>query len=271
MSLLTITKIEIKKSLKATLLLSIIMGLFVLMIAVIFDPDLFAEVEDIFSNYPEAILDMVGGVLDMSTFAGFYTVEFLAMIWMWLGIYFVLKAGQDIPSTIENKTIDLILSKPVKRWEFILGRYLRFLFTILTVIISMGLITVLLILILPNLKDQEINAAEFITALTWAFLLILSLTTTAFFFSTFLNRKNATGAAFGIFVVFFVIGTFYTSFQENIQDIKFLSIFFYYEPARIMVSHSYENVLRDMLILFGYTLVLTISSIMIFDRRDIPV
>ncbi|UYP46979.1 hypothetical protein NEF87_003264 [Candidatus Lokiarchaeum ossiferum] len=271
MSLLTITKIEIKKSLKSTLLLSIIMGLFVLMIAVIFDPDLFVDFEDLVANYPEAILDMVGGVLDMTTFAGFYTVEFLAMIWMWLGIYFVLKAGQDIPSTIENKTIDLILSKPVKRWEFILGRYLRFLFTILTVIISMGLITALLILILPNLKDQEINTAEFITALTWAFLLILSLTTTAFFFSTFLNRKNATGAAFGIFVVFFVIGTFYTSFQENIQDIKFLSIFFYYEPARIMVSHSYENVLRDMLILFGYTLVLTISSIMIFDRRDIPV
>ncbi len=271
MRLIAITKTEIKKSLKSTAILSGIMGLFILMIASIFDPDLFVGMEDMLDAYPDALLDMIGGVFDLATFAGFFTMEFMAMIWIWLGIYYVLKAGQDIPSTIENKTIDLILSKPLKRWEFVLGRYLRFVFSTFTVILSMTLVTFLLTLILPNLQDEEINYGEFIVALTWAFLFILSLVTTAFFFSVFLPRKKATGAAFGVMVIFFIIGTFYSYFAENIQDLKFLSLFFYYDPSRILVSHLYDDVVRDFLILAGYSGVVLTASIMVFNRRDIPV
>ena len=271
MSLFTIAKIEIKKSLKSTLIYSLIMGSFVLMIALIFDPELFAGMEDMLEAYPEAIIELIGGVFDLSTFGGFFSMEFMSMIWMWVGIYYVLKAGQDIPSTIENKTIDLILTKPLKRWEFVLGRYLRFVFSLFIVILSMGLVCFLLINFLPNLKDQDIDFVEFIVALTWAFVFLLSLTTTAFFFSVFLNRKKATGAAFGLIVLLFVIGTFYSYFEQNIQDVKHLSLFFYYDPARVLISHTYENVLRDCLILMGYTVILTAFSIVIFDKRDIPV
>ncbi|GAG92641.1 unnamed protein product, partial [marine sediment metagenome] len=112
MKLFTIAKIEIKKSFKATLILSLFMSLFVIMIIAIFDPELFAGFEEIMDAYPDIIKNMVGSAFDLGTIGGFYTVEFLSMIWLWLGIYFILKAGQDIPTTIENKTIDLVLSKP---------------------------------------------------------------------------------------------------------------------------------------------------------------
>ena len=99
----TIATIEIKKSFKGVLKVSAFMALFVIMIASIFDPDLFAGMEEMLEAYPEFILEMIGGALDLATFGGFYTVEFLSMIWIWLGIYFILQAGQDIPSTIESR------------------------------------------------------------------------------------------------------------------------------------------------------------------------
>lgn len=271
MKLFTIAKIEIKKSFKATFILSLIMGLFVIMIIAIFDPEIFAGFEEIIDAYPDIIKNMVGSAFDLGTIGGFYTVEFLSMIWLWLGIYFILKAGQDIPTTIENKTIDLVLSKPLKRREFILGRYMRFIFSILFVLLFIGIVTFIMFEISPNLQDQEIDYSELFWALTWAFLFVVSLTTTAFFFSVFLNRKRATSLAFGMMVLFFIVGYFYGYFEEDIQEIKRISLFFYYDPARILVSHSYENVLRDFLILSGYSVVMVITSIAIFNKRDIPV
>ena len=272
MKLFAIALIEIKKSFKAVLNVSLFMGLFILMITTIFDPDIFVGMEDIMDAYPDFIMEIMGSAFDLGTYGGFYTVEFLSMIWIWLGIYFVLKAGQDIPSTIEDQTIDLILSKPLKRWEFVLGRYMRFLFSIFFVILFMLILTFLLIAVSPNLQDQEISYSEFFWGLTWAFLFLVSLATTAFFCSVFLNRKKATGAAFSIMVLFFIIGTFYSFFDEGIQDIKYLSIFFYYDPAKILVSHKIdETVIRDFLVLFGYSMVLLIASIIVFNKRDIPV
>ncbi len=271
MKVQTIALIEIKKSFKAVIILSFLMGAFILMITAIFNPDSFGDLEGYMASMPPAIMEMMGSALDLTTFGGFFTIEFLSMIWIWLGIYFILQAGQDIPSTIENKTIDLTLSKPLKRWEFVLGRYMRFLFSIFFVIFFMLMVTFLMIAFAPNLQDQDINLVEFFWGLTWAFLFIVSLATTAFFFSVFLPRKKASGIAFGILILFFVIGTFYSFFDEGIQDIKYLSLFFYYDPSRIIVSHSYENVIRDFLVLIGYSVVLIYVSIILFNRRDIPV
>jgi len=267
----TIAVIEIKKSIKGVLKVSLFMAFFVILITSIFDPELFAGLEEMLVAYPDFILEMIGSALDLGTYGGFYTMEFLSMIWIWLGIYLILQAGQDIPSTIENKTIDLILSKPLKRWEFVLGRYMRFLFSIFLLILIIGVLTFLMIGFAPNLQDQEIIYSDFFWGLMWAFVFLVSLTTTAFFFSTFLTRKKASGIAFGILVLFFIIGTFYTFFDEGIQDIKYLSVFFYYDPARIIISHDYTNVVRDFLILIGYSVVLVNASIILFNKRDIPV
>ena len=103
-------------------------------------------------------------------------------------------------------------------------------------------------------------------------LFLVSLATTAFFCSVFLTRKKATGMAFTIMVLFFIIGTFYSFFDEGIQDIKYISIFFYYDPAKIIVSHIIDDyVIRDFLVLSGYSVILIIVSIIMFNRRDIPV
>ena len=46
----------------------------------IFDPDLFAGLEDILDAYPEAIKELLGSVIDIGTIEGYFTIEFLSLI-----------------------------------------------------------------------------------------------------------------------------------------------------------------------------------------------
>jgi ABC-type transport system involved in multi-copper enzyme maturation permease subunit len=242
-----------------------------LLILIIFDPEMFMGMEDFIASLPPEILAMIGGTISLGTLSGFITMEFLSMIWIWVGIYIVLKAAQDIPATIENKGIDLILSKPIKRWEYALGKHLRFIFSLLIIFTSMILMIALMVPILPNLVDETIIWGDFLAAFFWAFLLCISLECTAFLFSTFLPRKKASGMAFTLMIIFYIIGLFYGFFDESIQGMKYLSIFYYYNPGQIMIEQSYVNVGRDFAILIGYSVALTTTSIIIFNKRDIPI
>jgi ABC-type transport system involved in multi-copper enzyme maturation permease subunit len=271
MNVLSIFKIELKKNFGSILKISLMVSLFMLMILYVFDPELFSGMEDMFSNYPQEILDMLGGVVSLSTLAGFITMEFLAIIWMWVGIYIILKAAQDIPTAIDNKTIDLLLSKPIKRWEYALGKQLRFIFSLLFIFASMLFVIAVMVPILPNLADEELVWKEFIAAFFWAFLFCLCLESTAFLLSTFMPRKKASGAAFVFLILFLIIGQYYSYFDESLQNMRYLSIFNYYDPARIMIEHSFTDVGRDFAVLIIYSVVATAIAIIVFNKRDIPV
>jgi ABC-2 type transport system permease protein len=280
MNILKILTIELKKSIKSILKVSLVLSLFMLLVLLIYDPDLFAGIEDMLVNYPEEILALIGGTISLGTLSGFITVEFLSMIWIWVGIYIILKAAQDIPTAIDNKSIDLILSKPIKRWEYALGKHLCFIISLLIIFLALILMIVIMKLILPNLQDENIIWKEYFVAFFWSFLFCTALECTAFLFSTFMPRKQASGISFIVLIIFFILGLYYTFFDESIQDLKYLSIFHYYDPSRIMVNHEpikfmiddkFTGVLRDFIILTGYSIVLSISSLIIFNNRDIPV
>lgn len=271
MRFLSILKLELKKNFKSILKTVVFLALFMLMYMSMFDPELFAGMEDIMDSFPAAMLDLVGGTFELSTLAGFLTMEFLSMIWIWVGIYIILKAAQDIPTEIDNKTIDLILSKPIKRWEYSLGKHLRFIITIFIIFFAMLLVVAAMVPVLPNLADEVMIWKDYITTFFWAFLFILSLECTAFFFSTFMPRKKASGAAFAMLVLLFIIGIFYGYFDESIQNIKYISLFYYYDPGRIMIEHNYIDLWVDFTVLIVYSLVLSVASVLIFNKRDIPV
>ncbi len=271
MSFFNILTVEIKKNWGSIIKLTSILALFMIMIISVFDPELFSGFEDIVEQYPQAIIDMVGGNLAMGKLSGFITIEFLSLIWMWVGIYIILKASQDIPTAIDNKSIDLILSKPIKRWQFALAKHFRYIIQMLITFLVMILSIAFFSLILPNLKEVSINWEEYILTFTWAFVFCISLETTAFLFSTFMPRKKASGISFAIFALFFVIGTFYEYFDDSFHDMRFFSIFHYYNPAVIMVDHVFTNVGRDFGVLIGYSVSLTLISLIIFEKRDIPV
>ncbi|TES91306.1 MAG: ABC transporter permease [Candidatus Cloacimonadota bacterium] len=81
---------------------------------------------------------------------------------------------------IEKKTIYTIISKPLKRWQFLLGKYIGLLLVILTVVIIMTLWIYLVLWLTTRTFDVTLLLGIF-----YIFLELMVITAISLFFSTF--------------------------------------------------------------------------------------
>ncbi|MFX0059543.1 MAG: ABC transporter permease subunit [Candidatus Heimdallarchaeota archaeon] len=256
---------------KGILLFIGLMTLFIVWFLTLFDGELFAEMEAVFESYPDIIKDMVGGQISIASFGGFINTYIFEFSWMYFGIYVIMKASQDIPKEIEDKTIDLIMAKPINRWEFVIGKYFRHIGVAFFLSLCTALGIMLGIFTFPNINPAEIYLDEVMFVVFWFFLFLVALISTGFLFSTFLSTKKALGAGFGMLVFFFAFGSFWGAMPEIMENVKFLSIFYYFDPFDLLVNHNWGFVWLDVLVLGLYSVIITIFAGCIFNKRDIPV
>jgi ABC-2 type transport system permease protein len=271
MKLFQIAKRDLKINLSGIILFSGIISLYFLWFASIFDPELFADLEDFYQNFPEAITSLIGGQLSISDYDSFMNVYLFSFAWLWFGIYFVLKASQDIPTEIEEKTIEIILSKPIKRWEFVLGKLLRHIVVIVFLVVLVSLSVFSAPFLFPQLDPANVHYNFFIIAFFLLILHLLSLVATGFVFSTILDRKKALTFSFGALIFFYGVGQFSGLFPDFMENIKYLSIFHYFDTYELLVNNSFEDFWINVLVLSSYSLTLIGASIVIFQKRNIPV
>ncbi len=271
MKVLHIVWKELKASKKGILIYTALMSLFYLWFVSIYDPEFLENFNEIMEGYPETIRHMVGEYFSLATFGGFVNVYLLSMSFFFFGVYFILKSSQDIPKEIENKTIDLMLSRPITRRDITLGKYLYHIIGATIVLGSVFLSIILGIFIMPNVNPIDVNFTELWTAFFIILLFNYAIISTAFFFSTFNTPKMALVFSFGLVVFFYAIGQFWNSFDENIQNIKYISIFFYADMSNLLVNGNWGDVPLKILFLSIYILIITLVSIIIFNKRDIPV
>ena len=271
MKLLKITWNEFKINLKGFLIFTILMALFFFWFTSMFDPELFGEMEDLISGYPEAIQQMIGESISLTIFTGFINVYLFSLAWFYFGIYFIMKISQDIPKEIEDKTIDIILSKPIKRWKFVVGKFLRYVLgaAITTFCAATGVI--IGIIAFPNVDPHSVYFIELIVAFLWLFVFLVALLSTGLFFSTFLTTRKSLGITLGFVILFYIIGMYWKSFGEALEIIKYFSIFNYFETSNLMVNQVWDNILINNIVLIAYSISLVILSIIVFNKRDIPV
>jgi hypothetical protein len=91
------------------------------------------------------------------------------------------------------------------------------------------------------------------------------------FFSTiFLNSRKS--MALGVVVLFlmFFLGEFYIYMDEAVQDIKYISVFYYFNPSDYLVHEDFGLFIRDFIVLYFVNASLIFASLVVFDRKDIP-
>ncbi len=262
---------ELTSNKKGIILYTALLGLFYMWFVSIFDPIFFADFEDLLESYPEAIRQMIGEFYSLSTIGGLMNIYLFSMSLFFFGIYFVLKASQDIPREIDNRTIDLMLSKPIKRWEFSLGKYLYHIMGAIIILLGVMLAVILGIFIMPNVAANEVPWAEFLTAFLVMILLNLGIVTTGFFFSTFMDTKKSLVLSFGTIIFFYAVGQFWQSFGESMEGIKYISIFYYSDMSNLLVNSNWDAIPIKIVFLSSYTIILALISLLIFNKRDIPV
>jgi hypothetical protein len=127
------------------------------------------------------------------------------------------------------------------------------------------------ILIFPSVTINDIYLNEIMFAFLWNFIFMASLISTGFFFSSFSSSKRALAYGLGVVIFFYAVGQFWQSFPEGTQEIKLISIFFYSDMSDLLVNHVWDTVGYRVLFLLLYSGILTTISIVIFNKRDIPV
>lgn len=202
------------------------------------------------------------------------------LISVFLGIGLVYKE-------VERKTVYNIFSKPIKRYEFIFGKYLGLGITLFVITAGMALILFLLVLFIEIRYEGLINFyygghfyAEFFNAVYFEYLEFLVVIGIALVFSSFTTPVMS--ALFTFFVI--AIGRFSSDIRLFAEEVKspfsaFFSEAIYrtipnLEKFDVRSEAVYGGAVNLDLIIYTtiyaviYTLALLILAVIIFERKE---
>ncbi len=196
---------------------------------------------------------------------------FSVVIAVFLGVSLLFKE-------IEKKTLYTVLPKPVRRWEFIVGKFLGVLATLFVQVALMGVVLGALLWV----KDIPVGG-HVLGSLLLVFLEVTLVSAVALFFSSFSTPFVSGVLTLGVFV----IGRVLDSFQElvakgapmlrSIAEVVMIVApnFYLYAPGAHTLSVSEPGLVPAMYLLkvgsytLFYAAVLIALASAIFSRRDL--
>lgn len=266
----TVKELILEKKFTILILGGVIGLLSFFIIAMIENLDLQA-MEDIFSIFPEDLMAFLGDITVITNPYGFWAYELLSFIWLYVGIYLIFMASSLLSRDVENKTIDLSLSKPISRYNF-LGSKITFLYVFnMTVIGIFFLITLGSMAGSSTFRTEGIFLERLFATYFSVVLFLGALAMVAKFSSTiFLSTKKSLAVGVMVLFIMFFLGEFYVYMDEAIQGIKYISIFYYYNPVDYLVKADSALFTRDIIVLGVINGVLIAGSLYVFSKKDIP-
>ena len=191
------------------------------------------------------------------------------------GVLIAIFVGIGLVSKeIDKKTIYTIISKPVPRYAFLLGKYLGLVITLLanTIVMIIGLLVVL------QVMDVPVTVLLF-KSLSLIFLELMVITAVALLFSTFTSSTLSAIFTLAIYVIGHLSADLKT-FGEKMNTIGrgILNALYYVVPnlerfnlKGHVVNHvdlPSVDLLLTLAYGLSYTVMLLIVASMIFQRRD---
>jgi ABC-type transport system involved in multi-copper enzyme maturation permease subunit len=190
-----------------------------------------------------------------------------------------------LPVEIERRTIYTILSKPVRRYEFLLGKYFGALGTIFINILLMSILFVIAVAIKSG-AGGALSAVGLFKGVLMIYMQLLLLCSLAIFLSTFLTPL----VNFFLSLAMFVIGNLSSFTQDlakaatNVFSKGFFTIVHYLVPnfgnfnlvnplvnpdAAVQMKSEFAFLTSNVLYAVVYSTVLLILAILVFDRREV--
>ncbi len=218
-----------------------------------------------FTNPPRAISAITGGSADFLRPQGWLSsgmVHPVVLALLTVGA-FVVSTGSGA-TELERGTLDLILSRPVRRRSYLTSRALASL-VILTIVEAGGLIGMLISR--QNVRGvRALSIGDILTAfgLQWLLFATFSMIALAIFAGAHL-RSRALGLSVGI-----VVGTFFINFVSLLFDstywMRFFTPFHYFAAVRAV---NHEPFLADSLVLVALAAAAGVYAVRRFATRDL--
>lgn len=184
-----------------------------------------------------------------------------------------------IPVEIERRTIYTVLSKPVQRYEFVLGKFLGGFATVFVNIAAMGIV----FLVMIYFQEGRHIPTEMVKGVLLTFFQMLLLAALTIFFSTFATPVVNFFLSFGIFLVGNLgsVTDSLTTSQNKVTRIVGTAIHYIvpnFSNFNIQNSliHPTQEIQNENVFIFNnivyaliYSAVLLTLAILIFDRREV--
>lgn len=190
-----------------------------------------------------------------------------------------------IPNEIERRTIYTILSKPVQRWQFLLGKYLG---AVAALALMMSLLTVVLLFVFYFQQSNKDFAAvaNLAKGPTMYFVQMCLLAAVAVFFSTFAPPLVNFFLSGGLYLLGSLFNPFFQTLNNNPNTPLITKIpayivntilpnFANYNIQNPLINPTQairnESIYYMNITLYGlfYIAILMVAGILIFDRREV--
>lgn len=222
-----------------------------------------AELQKSFESMPEAALQLVGGSADFFSPVGFLNSQvFFLMLPMLLGILAIGLGSSLLAREEQDRTIEMLLSRPISRSKLLLGKALAGL-TVLAIVASSGLVTTV---VAAKVVDLEVSTGNIVLATIACLLLTLTFGAVAFALTA---TGRARGASLGIASGVAIGGYLVSSLSGTVTWLK--------GPSKVFPFHYFESeaILRgtfdwlNILYFVGLIALLGFLSWLSFRRRDL--
>ena len=263
---LTIVKEQIVDKKWITLLMGgMIGGMAFLIIAMIGEMDF----EAMMAGYPPELM-AIFGLDDFSNPYSFLSIEVFTTIWMLVGIYLITFTSLIVPQEIDEKTMELLLSKPITRTKFLSAKIVS-IYVIIAILLAIGfLMTSGFLPLSPDFVEEGLYFDRLWAAYVAVVLFLGLISMFTLFCSTiFLHSKKAMVLGIVVLFVMFFIDGFY-GYLEELENLKWFTIFYYYDPTAYLVDPELVWYIRDLIVLASLNVVFMIGSLVVFNKKDIP-
>jgi ABC-2 type transport system permease protein len=210
--------------------------------------------------YPEAFRNAFG-IADMSTLGGFLGAQFFNYIGpLVLSFFPILVLSAVIAGAEERGTIDVLLGKPLPRWQLVAGSFVTVAISLLGILAILTLFTWLA----ATLADVDLSFGAVLEgALSlWPISLFfgsLALLCSAIFRQRILAIAVPAAVLFGMYLLDVIGGL-----AEDAEALQSLSAFYYYSSG---ITEGVDWASFSGLVVAA--LVLSVLAVLAFRRRDI--
>ncbi len=207
-----------------------------------------------------------GRNISMLEVKGFVALEYYGWSWMLTGLFIAYLSVSLIASDFENKRMDVMFSAPISRKRYLLEKFTAMgvmaLFIVLVQIagLTWGLASI------NALNEFSANAVLLSLIGSLPFLMVIAAVgiATAIFFQ---KVRTGMGITFAFVFAEFFLYTF-GGFSKSLEWMKTISIFKYWDYFSVIIDGLFKT--GDFLILALLATVLIVTTIQVFQKKDIP-
>ncbi len=222
--------------------------------------------QKLLESYPKGLLAILAGSsgVNMFTPAGFISIEFLQLWGMIIIAGFVISTSTAIVAKeVDGHTMDLILTQPIDRVEYLTARLAADTTMILGLVVSTtGAMWLGTKMVEFPLKTGGIIAVGALLMAVYIMIECFSL-----LMGTMMERGRAVIVAVG-----FLIGSHLLNGLGQISTMldgyRWLSFFYYYNPADALASG--QTPWAPILLFLGLALIFFTGAVVMFREKDIP-